>query len=160
MAFLTPPFVGDNMGGILAITLDSEPGRELLKAASEHAAGVDKKLIVGAVVDEEKHRGTLQLSMGTQSSNAASLDDLTAAAREELEALTNDIVDDEVRVETDIAVGTPADSVVDLARKHDVDHVYVVGRERSPTGKALFGDLAQKTVLNFEGPVTVLTESS
>jgi len=35
--------------------------------------------------------------------------------------------------------------------------VFVRGRRRSPTGKAVFGDTAQAVILNFDGFVTVAT---
>ena len=36
-------------------------------------------------------------------------------------------------------------------------HLSSPGQQRSPSGKALFGDTAQQVVLNFPGPVTIVT---
>jgi nucleotide-binding universal stress UspA family protein len=44
------------------------------------------------------------------------------------------------------------------ARHRGCDHVFVTGRKRSPAGKAIFGDVAQRIVLEFDGAVTVLAE--
>ena len=52
--------------------------------------------------------------------------------------------------------GDPAEEIVDRADEMDVDSICVAGRKRSPTGKALFGDLTQEVLLTFDGPVTVL----
>jgi len=48
-----------------------------------------------------------------------------------------------------------ADAIIDVAREHDCDHVFLVGQRRSPTGKALFGDVTQKVILNFDGEITL-----
>jgi len=48
--------------------------------------------------------------------------------------------------------------VLDAATDHDCDHVFIVGTDRSPTGKAVFGDFAQEVILNFDGFTTVTTE--
>jgi len=34
--------------------------------------------------------------------------------------------------------------------------VFLTGKKRSPTGKAVFGDRSQAIILNFDGPVTTL----
>ncbi|MFC7235764.1 universal stress protein [Halosegnis marinus] len=49
--------------------------------------------------------------------------------------------------------GDPADRIVAVADELDVDAVCVGGRDRSPTGKALFGSVAQSVMLRTERPV-------
>ena len=51
-----------------------------------------------------------------------------------------------------------AQRVLDAASDHDCDHVFIVGTDRSPTGKAVFGDFAQEVILTFDGFTTVVTE--
>lgn len=51
--------------------------------------------------------------------------------------------------------GDPADVILDVATKRDVDCVCVGGRRRSPAGKALFGSVAQSVILNADRPVLV-----
>lgn len=46
------------------------------------------------------------------------------------------------------------EAIVDLAAEHDADLVFVGGRKRSPTGKAVFGSTAQTVMLNAPCPVT------
>ncbi|WP_408960337.1 universal stress protein [Natrinema sp. 74] len=48
-----------------------------------------------------------------------------------------------------------ADEIIAAADRLGCDHVFIVGRRRSPTGKALFGDVAQRILLNFDGTVTL-----
>jgi len=55
------------------------------------------------------------------------------------------------------ALGDRDARIIEEADRRDADHVFVSGRKRSPTGKALFGDDTQRVVLDFDGPVTVVT---
>jgi len=57
-----------------------------------------------------------------------------------------------VRIEPE---GERAEAILDAAEEDDCDHVFLAGRRRSPTGKALFGDLTQEIVLNFDGTITL-----
>jgi nucleotide-binding universal stress UspA family protein len=56
------------------------------------------------------------------------------------------------------ALGDEQTEILDAAEAYDCDHLFIAGEKRSPTGKALFGDLTQSIILNFGGPVTVVTE--
>lgn len=49
-------------------------------------------------------------------------------------------------------------SVLRTAENNNCDHLFVVGEQRSPTGKAVFGDFVQSLLLNFDGRVTVELE--
>ncbi|WP_224337996.1 universal stress protein [Haloprofundus halobius] len=44
--------------------------------------------------------------------------------------------------------------IIETAESHACDHVFLTGQKRSPTGKVLFGDVAQQVILNFDGLVT------
>ncbi|MFC6725558.1 universal stress protein, partial [Halobium palmae] len=50
-----------------------------------------------------------------------------------------------------------AETVLEVAQERGCDHAFLLGKRRSPTGKALFGDVAQQVVLNFDGYVTLST---
>lgn len=52
------------------------------------------------------------------------------------------------------ALGDRADGIVREAGDWDADLVVVGGRKRSPTGKAVFGSVAQKVMMNAPCPVT------
>lgn len=51
-------------------------------------------------------------------------------------------------------VGDPVDEIVRATEERDVDLLFIGGTERSPAGKALFGDSAQQILLNTSCPVT------
>lgn len=48
--------------------------------------------------------------------------------------------------------------IVQLAEEVDADLVIVGGKQRSPTGKAVFGSVAQEVLLNAPVPVTLVRE--
>lgn len=52
-------------------------------------------------------------------------------------------------------VGDPATEILAAAQEHDVDHVVLGGRKRSPLGSLLFGSVSQAVVLDSERPVTI-----
>ncbi len=56
------------------------------------------------------------------------------------------------------AVGEIGSELVSLADAADADLLFIQGRSRSPTGKALFGSTAQTVILNATCPVTFVSE--
>ncbi|WP_137285546.1 universal stress protein [Halorussus salinisoli] len=53
-----------------------------------------------------------------------------------------------------------ADAILDVAESVDADRVYLYGRKRSPAGKAVFGSIVQRIVLNASVPVTIVPARS
>jgi len=63
---------------------------------------------------------------------------------------------DEADIPTSVqsGVGDHGEEIVGLAEDCAADLIVVGGRKRSPTGKAVFGSVAQKVMLNAPCPVT------
>jgi len=100
-----------------------------------------------------------------ESSTRANLDDPGELSLDDLSARKNGVTA-AVDVLTDGGMdATPAgarvdDSVsrtiVDVSEQYDVDRVYLYGRRRNPTGKAVFGSVVQEVILDASVPVTVV----
>lgn len=52
--------------------------------------------------------------------------------------------------------GDPAESILEVAEELDVDNITMSGRQRSPTGKMLFGSTTQSVLISADCPVTVI----
>ncbi|MDS0300609.1 universal stress protein [Halogeometricum sp. S1BR25-6] len=148
------------------VVVDSTDSHErLLAEAGQIAAGTGTPLVLLTRITEEEiaeNAETLQAM-----SEAANTPLNSDSAREVADRFAEEAADEafaglDGTVEYDVVSVVAeedelADEVVRVAGERGCDHVYVAGRQRSPTGKALFGDTAQRLVLNFDGPVTVLT---
>lgn len=146
------------MNRLLVVVDDSEAHRRVLEKAGTIAAGVECELIVLDIVDENEFTGSVQ-RRANRGGQSDSLDEVTTRAATNAEELADEILaDEDIEYEVLGIVGKVPDDIVAVAEDQDCDHVFVVGRERSPTGKAVFGDTAQSVILNFDGPVTVLTD--
>lgn len=137
---------------------------ELLREAGELAAGVDAELILLHVMEEETYQKRSEAREGVEAPTRRLLQlggyPLTQAADEAkwmAERLGLSALDDlELEWMALGTVGREAEAILEVAREFDCDHIFTIGKRRSPSGKAIFGDLAQKLVLDFEGPVTIL----
>lgn len=54
------------------------------------------------------------------------------------------------------ASGDPADRILEIASERDVDMICVSGRDRTPTGKVLFGSTTQSVILGTNKPVVTV----
>lgn len=141
---------------------DNEDTRALLREAGELAAGVNAELIVLHVMDEEDYEAVAESRRELRSVDAEltqlggyPLTEAAEDAERAAERIGWDVLED-LPLEW-LAVGTvgrESREILDAAAEFDVDHLFVVGERRSPSGKAVFGDLAQQLLLEFSGPVT------
>lgn len=142
----------------LAVVGETAASERLLAEAGELAAGVDADLVVLAVTPEGDYGDTRE-SRSRAGGQPYSVDQAAEDARQRAESLARQVLDGiDVEYEAVGSVGSVADRILGTADERDCDHVFVVGRRRSPTGKAIFGDVAQSVILNFDGAVTVLMD--
>ena len=144
----------------LAVVGPTETAKELVREAGELAAGVDAELTLIHVTDEETYdEQREQLAKVTSASSTYSVGQAVEGARSYASDIGREVLGD-VDVEYDAvgSVGDRAETILTEADRRGCDHVFLAGRKRSPAGKALFGDDAQRVILDADVPVTVVTE--
>jgi len=147
------------MNRALVVVEDTDAHRALLREAGELAAGTGADLVLLSLeARDEVDESTEQFA---RTEGVSVVEMIIEDARESIAAVAGEALSDlDVAYETMAAVTEPderADEIIATAGQTDCDHVFLVGQERSPTGKAIFGDVAQAVVLNFGGSVTTLT---
>lgn len=147
-----------SMRKALVTLTDNEPDDRLLDAAKRYATGTDTELIVCRFIDEERYQSKLQRS-AESGTDLPSMNEIEKTAHAEATAIAKQVFGDEVSYSVQALIGDLRDDVLQIADEKDCDHLFITGRKRSPTGKALFGDAAQSIILGFDGPVTIVTRS-
>ena len=144
----------------LAVVGPEEAAKDLIREAGELAAGVDAKLTLLCVISEDEYADDREaLEAIPEADVSYSVDQALEGARSFATDVGREMLSDvDIDYETAGAVGDRADTVLSGAKNHGCDHVFLTGRHRSPTGKAIFGDVTQRVILDFDGPVTVVTE--
>jgi nucleotide-binding universal stress UspA family protein len=154
----------------LVVLSESDTGKKLLREAAELAAGVGAELVCLSVLTEEEYDHDIDvLTMLDQAEGTTSHgggrsfeeEGREELARNEGERLARPIVegtDVDYEIVGEVVSEGIAEAVVGAANDADCDHVFLVGNRRSPVGKAVFGDVAQTVILDFDGPVTVEVE--
>lgn len=143
----------------LVVVDSNEKVTELVTEASELAMGVDASLTLLHVTSESDYEQDRKAMEGVVGAEDVSYD--VERAAEGARQFARDLGEELLGADTDFeplgAVGSTAEEVLRTARDEGCDHIFVAGRRRSPSGKAIFGDTAQRVILNFGGPVTVMT---
>lgn len=146
----------------LVVVDQTEAHRDLLREAAEHASGTDAEIVLLTLMSEERYESDIETleSIGSVENVSYDSSAVLDAAANETSDTAREILPDDVgfkSIAKAIDDDERAHAVLDTATNQDCDHIYVLGRHRSPTGKALFGDVAQQIVLNFDGYVTLST---
>jgi nucleotide-binding universal stress UspA family protein len=148
-----------------ALAVFDEDDTELLTEAGELAAGVDADLVILSLMTQEEFADARETLDVVAQEEHTSYDDevvLDVARREAREHAEEVLADVDVEWQTVAARvdddDTQASRIIDIAEDRGVDHVFLTGQQRSPTGKAVFGDRTQAVILNFDGPVTTLLQ--
>lgn len=138
-----------------------EAADRILQEAGELAAGVDASLVILHVASEseyEENRKAME-SVTEIEGGSYNVDQAAEGARQFADDLGGQVLRNiDVEYEAVGEVGDEFDAVTQATRDFGCDHIFMTGTKRSPTGKAIFGDTAQRVILNSDDPVTVLTE--
>ena len=148
------------MDRALAVVSASDTSKRLVREAGELAAGVGAELVLLRVIREDDYEGTRDAVENIKEiDNTYTIDQATEDARQSADELGREVLSGvDVEYEALGTIGREAERILAVAEDQDCDHVFVIGRKRSPTGKAIFGDIAQSVILSFDGPVTVMLE--
>lgn len=145
----------------LVVIDDTDKHRELLAEAADVVRATDSELELFSWETPDEFEDNMEAlevaerAEGTTYSNASANDIVTNFLSE----FVDDVLGEDAP-EYDVSSAVVeddgvADEILNAARASDCDYIFLVGRRRSPTGKVLFGDVAQQVLLNFDGHVTV-----
>ncbi|WP_226481094.1 universal stress protein [Natrinema amylolyticum] len=142
----------------LVVLTDGDTDERLLDAANRYATGTDTELVVCKFIDRDQYQREVR-NDAREGNQAPTIEMIEAEAKSEAEEIADRAFGGDMTVRTLGAAGSLPKKILEVAAEEDCDHVFVSGRKRSPTGKALFGDIAQSVLLRFDGPVTITTKS-
>lgn len=145
-----------------ALVVVEEPSRErsLLERARAFAVGGKTDVAALALATPEAYEAVEETldEIGRIEHTSYDVDDVMEGVAGDVDDVVGDVLEPTVEYDLHTAVvetDEQADAILDLANSTDCDHVFLPGRRRSPTGKAVFGDRTQRVILNFDGYVTV-----
>ncbi|WP_435074342.1 universal stress protein [Halorubrum sp. HHNYT27] len=142
---------------------ETETHRDLLSEAMSYAEGSSGELVVlWHLEDDEYDEGVRTLeAVGriehVEYDHSSIIEGASEDARSFIRRAAGDT---DVDVHVVVGVGSEdgrAEQILETADEHGCDHVFLVGDSRSPTGKAVFGDVAQRVILDFDGYTTTTT---
>lgn len=137
-----------------------EPRQELdrlLDVASDFARGSGSQLLMfhaAGTFEGGDVRDRMQEITGRETKYKTGIEGAKQFARDVGETMLADGID----YTADGAFGDKAEQILSVADDQDVTHIFLIGRRRSPTGKAIFGDTAQDVLLNADVPVTLVMD--
>ncbi len=141
------------MENVLIVQTGNELDQPLLETAADHVRGTKKEVLVCVSIDSDRVQNELQ----RQARPDRTLEEIKRTRRENAADLADEVFGSEIPYTVREVVGRIPGDVLDIATEEECDHIFVSGKQRSPAGKAIFGDVAQSIILEFDGPVTVIT---
>ncbi len=145
----------------LVLAEDTENGRKLLAEAAATARGSECGLVVLSIIRPESFAADVETleAMGDVEDAHYDESNVLDAERNAVQSFVDAAINSEdVEIAYRVSVASNddnVDTVLQTARETACDHLFVSGSQRSPTGKAIFGDRTQQLLLEFPGAVTV-----
>ncbi|WP_225333524.1 universal stress protein [Halomicrobium urmianum] len=151
------------MDDALVVLDDREDSGELLREAGAYASGADADLVLYVPLSEGEFGDVVSAldEIGRVENKDYSDEEAMGIARQHAAETAEDALegfDVEWTIVADRSEEVASERVIEVAEEHGCDHVFTLGSQRSPTGKAVFGDETQRLILNFCGYVTVKME--
>jgi len=140
-------------------TEDEERTERLAEEAIAVAEPAGAEVVLTHVFTDEEFN-TVRSRLGVDETSEGSTPDAVAERHTTTRALSEALTEAGVSHSVRGAVGDHADEVVEAASAIGADRVVVGGRRRSPTGKAVFGSVAQEVLLSSPCPVTFVRSAS
>ncbi|WP_276271791.1 universal stress protein [Haloarcula litorea] len=125
---------------------------ELAEAVTDVAGPTGAEVVIAHVFTDEEYDNVVD-RLEFESASETTPDEV-ADRHTTIRELEDRLSDAGVEYSVRGAVGNHGDQIVNLAKDVNADMVFVGGRKRSPTGKAVFGSTAQEVMLNAPCPVT------
>lgn len=138
---------------LVAVGEEEQNASAIAEHVAEIATGVGAEVTLFRAFTEGEFSDWLD-EMGYDSAQPVEL----AQRHRVVNEMANILRDSNVKLTVEARVGPPAESVVDYVEQNEVDHVFLGGRRRSPTGKALLGSVGQQVLLRVDTPCTLMLD--
>jgi nucleotide-binding universal stress UspA family protein len=138
---------------VLVGVADTDEARAdaLISAATDIATPADASVVLFHAFTEEDFESSVS-RLDFESASDADPDQV-ARRLGSVRRISSELGDAGLEVDVRGAVGDPGEEIVDAAERADADLIFVGGRGRSPTGKAVFGSTAQDVMIDSTVPV-------
>lgn len=153
-----PPIVTLNTILLAVGPGDADRVEELAEAAIEVAAPAGATVVLAHVFTDDQYAKVVDRLEFNRPPAEVNSDEVASRERT-IKTLASALREAGVEVEIRGAVGEHGKTIVGLAEAVGADRVIVGGRNRSPTGKAVFGSTAQTVLLSAPCPVTFVRGS-
>lgn len=150
------------MNRALVVMDPGEAAKDLLAEAGDCVSCTGADIVLLAMITEDSRDRDIEILDQIGKVEDRSYGDQTPVegAKRFVADIADDVLDDSIEytaVSRLIGEGDGADTILSIGEQFECDHIFITGRKRSPTGKAVFGDRAQAVILNFDDYVTVAT---
>jgi nucleotide-binding universal stress UspA family protein len=146
---------------ILAAIDGNERSQTVIEIAADLAKVYDDKIVALHVIPQEDFKSYKQSIEAIPEFHDYSMNQEAESAKRFARKFVLETLEDSMsgKVEARGRVGNISDEILSEAESLDPRYLVISGRRRSPTGKVVFGSIAQKILLNAACPVvTRLTD--
>lgn len=139
---------------LIAVEDNETRMRPVIEHAAEIASGLSARVILYHVYDPGEFKDLLS-ALDYESADPTQMARQNGTIELAAEILNEAGVDFSVEAST----GAADEELVSYIKAHDIDHVFVGGRNRSPSGKAVLGSVSQRVMIGIDVPSTLVRAS-